>query len=84
MANFCYEMGQEGYFIKTEKAGMSRSGTGDIFSAIIAADAVNGTGLTESVRKASGFIGKCIQRSVELEIPLADGICFEELLYLLK
>ena len=32
MANFCYEMGQEGYFIKTEKAGMSRSGTGDIFS----------------------------------------------------
>ena len=23
-------------------------------------------------------------RKVELEIPLADGICFEELLYLLK
>ena len=70
--------------IQTEKIGSPRSGTGDIFAAIIAADAVNGTGLTESVRKASGFIGKCIQRSVELEIPLADGICFEELLYLLK
>ncbi len=54
--------------IQTEKIGSPRSGTGDIFAAIIAADAVNGTGLTESVRKASGFIGKCIQRSVELEI----------------
>lgn len=51
MANFCYEMGQEGYFIKTEKAGMSRSGTGDIFSAIIAADAVNGVDFHDSVKK---------------------------------
>ena len=84
VANLCYEKGAGYEMIQTEKIGRPRSGTGDIFAAIIAADAVNGTGLTESVRKASGFIGKCIQRSVELEIPLADGICFEELLYLLK
>ena len=84
VANLCYEKGAGYEMIQTEKIGSPRSGTGDIFAAIIAADAVNGTGLTESVRKASGFIGKCIQRSVELEIPLADGICFEELLYLLK
>ena len=84
VANLCYEKGAGYEMIQTEKIGSPRSGTGDIFAAIIAADAVNGTGLTESVRKASGFIGQCIQRSVELEIPLADGICFEELLYLLK
>ena len=69
VANLCYEKGAGYEMIQTEKIGSPRSGTGDIFAAIIAADAVNGTGLTESVRKASGFIGKCIQRSVELEIP---------------
>ena len=84
VANFCYEMGQEGYFIKTEKAGMSRSGTGDIFSAIIAADAVNGVDFHDSVKKASAFIKKCILKSMEMDIPLTDGVCFEELLTTLK
>ena len=84
VANFCYEMGQEGYFIKTEKAGTSRSGTGDIFSAIIAADAVNGVDFHDSVKKASAFIKKCILKSMEMDIPLTDGVCFEELLTTLK
>ena len=55
-----------------------RSGTGDIFSAILAADAVNGVSFEESVKKASGFIKKCILSSIEREIPLTDGVCFEE------
>ena len=84
VANFCYEMGQEGYFIKTEKAGTSRSGTGDIFSSIIAADAVNGVDFHDSVKKASAFIKKCILKSMEMDIPLTDGVCFEELLTTLK
>lgn len=84
VANFCYEKGLEGYFIKTEKAGMSRSGTGDIFSAIIAADAVNGVDFHDSVKKASAFIKKCILKSMEMDIPLTDGVCFEELLTTLK
>ena len=42
IANYCYEKGSEGYEIKTMKVGTQRSGTGDIFASIIAADAVNG------------------------------------------
>nr|WP_178630075.1 pyridoxamine kinase [uncultured Mediterraneibacter sp.] len=84
VSNLCYEKGKGHEMIRTHKIGNSRSGTGDIFSAIISADAVNGVEFTKSVRKASKFIKQCIQKSIEMEIPLTDGVCFEELLYTLK
>lgn len=84
VANYCYEKGREGYLIRTVKVGTQRSGTGDIFASIIAADAVNGVNFHESVRKASTFIKKCIMKSIELDIPLTDGVCFEELLTTLR
>lgn len=84
VANYCYETGREPSIIKTHKVGTSRCGTGDIFSSIIAADAVNGVEFYASVRKASLFIKKCILKSIELDIPLTDGVCFEEILHRLK
>lgn len=84
IANYCWESGKEPSVIKTHKVGTSRCGTGDIFSAIVAADAVNGVEFYTSVRKASLFIRKCILKSMEYDIPLNDGVCFEELLYQLK
>lgn len=84
IANYCYERGQEGRIRKVHRVGEQRSGTGDIFAAIIAADAVNGVPFYDSVRKASLFIKKCIERSIELELPLTDGVCFEEVLHKLK
>ena len=84
IANFCYEEGQEPKVLRTHKEGTQRSGTGDIFASIIAADAVNGVPFCRSVKKASNFIKKCIIRSQELDIPLTDGVCFEEVLGRLK
>lgn len=84
VANYCYEKGVRGYFIRTVKVGTQRSGTGDIFTSIIAADAVNGVDFHTSVRKASSFIKQCILKSIELDIPLTDGVCFEELLTTLR
>jgi len=84
ICNLCYEDGEEPSMVKTQKVGTQRSGTGDIFAAIISADAVNGVPFRESVRKASSFIKKCILRSIELDIPLTDGVCFEEVLHTLK
>lgn len=87
IANYCYDAsmerqdpGYKGCFLRTHKIGSTRSGTGDIFAAIVAADAVNEVPFEKSVRKASGFIKKCIQKSIELDIPLTDGVCFEEVL----
>ena len=84
IANFCYEAGKEPKILRTHRVGTQRSGTGDIFAAVIAADAVNGVPFQRSVKKASNFIKKCIIRSEELAIPLTDGVCFEEVLGELK
>lgn len=56
----------------------------ELFASIIAADAVNGVNFHESVRKASTFIKKCILKAIEMDIPLTDGVPFEELLSTLK
>ena len=81
--NHCFE-GDLSYIVKTEKVGVIRSGTGDIFTAIVAADAVNGKPLKDSVKKASLFIKKCILKAIELDIPRTDGVPFEEVLSTLK
>ncbi len=94
IANYCYEkersdnldQGQKfpGKIRRTHKVGTQRSGTGDIFAAIIAADAVNGVNFQDSVRKASLFVKRCIEKSIEMDLPLTDGVCFEEVLHTLK
>lgn len=62
------------------RVGATRSGTGDVFSAILIGDAVNALPFEESVRRASRFIRKCLLRSMEMNIPVTDGVCFEEVL----
>ena len=84
VCNLCYKKGLEPIMLKTHRIGTERSGTGDVFSAIIAADAVNGVPFRDSVKKASNFIKLCIERSIELGIPVTDGVAFEEVLYKLK
>lgn len=84
IANYCYDQDGESKLLRTLKVGTQRCGTGDIFAAIITADAVNGVPFWQSVKKASNFIKKCIRKSIEMEIPLTDGVCFEELLGTLR
>lgn len=84
IANYLLEKGKEPKILRTYKAGMERSGTGDVFASIIASDAVNGVDFDRSVKKASNFVKKCIVKSMELDIPRTDGVCFEEILYTLK
>jgi pyridoxine kinase len=84
VCNLCCEKGKEPSLVKTKRVGTQRSGTGDIFSAIIAADAVNGIPFEISVKRASSFIKKCIASSIALDIPLTDGVCFEEVLHTLS
>ncbi len=80
LENFIYEAGKAPQTIREHKVGPCRSGTGDVFSSIIAADAVNGVDFISSVRHASSFIAKVLRRTVELDLPKTDGICFEEYL----
>lgn len=78
--NYVFEQDKEPCDIMINKIGASCSGTGDVFSAIIAADAVNGLEFSDSVRHAARFIYKALIRTNELDVPSTDGICFEEIL----
>ncbi len=80
LANLCYEEGKEIRLTRQYKVGEQRNGTGDVFSSIIAADAVNGIPFDQSVKKASRFVKKCIMKSIEMGIPNTDGVAFEEVL----
>ncbi len=81
IANYVYNRYGKSSFVRKKKTGQTRCGTGDVFSSIIAADAVNSVDIMESVRKAAGFVKECISLSDDMELPLTDGVCFEEILY---
>ncbi|MBE6938317.1 MAG: pyridoxamine kinase [Ruminococcaceae bacterium] len=80
LENFIYSAQSGHRTVRAKKTGPCRAGTGDVFSAIIAADAVNGVELTDSVSHAAEFISKALEKTVEMGLPETDGICIEELL----
>lgn len=84
IVNAVCERGSEPIFLRQKRIGHERSGTGDVFSAIIAAESVHGSDFVQSVRKASAFVKKCIRVTEEFDIPPTDGVCFEEILHELK
>lgn len=84
IVNYMYQEKEEPKLIRTHREGDERCGTGDLFAAVIAADAVNGVPFAVSVKKASLFIRKCMIKSVEMGIDRKNGVCFEEILHLLK
>lgn len=83
ICNFVYENSGKYCLLKNDNVGQQRAGTGDVFASIIAADAVNGTDLITSVKKAADFVSRAIKLSDEMNIPSQEGVCFEEILNIL-
>lgn len=77
LGNFVFSGGKT-TMIRAHRVGGYRSGTGDVFGAILAANLVNGVALEQSVRQAADFITKTIMYTQTLGVPETDGICFEE------
>ncbi len=75
--------GQSFSLLSTPIEGQPYHGTGDLFAAVISADTVKGVSLTESVKKASAFVGACVAYSEKLSVPEKDGVLFENCLSLL-
>lgn len=80
LENYCYERDRGPSVIKTRRVAPQRSGTGDVFSSIVAAGTVRGVPFAHSVQTAAEFIRSCLLRSSELDIPTTDGVCFEEVI----
>ena len=84
LENFIWEKDKGSFIIREHKVGPFRSGTGDVFSSIIAADLVNGMELYDAVAHAAAFIAKVLRKTVKMELPLTDGLCIEEYLTEIK
>lgn len=84
IGNVVYEKNKNPKIVKVKRVGSERAGTGDIYSAILAADCVNGVPFENSVKKAAYFIKDCIKVTENFHTPKEDGVCFEEILYRLK
>lgn len=81
IANCLYDEAEGMRIRRCHSVGSERPGTGDVFSSIIAADAVNDVDFSFSVHKASAFIKKALEKSIEMNIPKQNGVCFETLLH---
>lgn len=79
ITNFVYDNGAID-FVTAKKLGSDRSGTGDVFFAIVAASIMNGENLTAAVDKAAAFVTKCILHAEKLNLPWNYGLPFEEFL----
>ncbi len=73
-----------GKLLFSPAGGPSRPGTGDIFAAILSADAVKGVPFSDSVKKAAEFVRICTEGSAALNIPIVEGVCLEQYLPLLQ
>lgn len=80
IGNYIYQKNKSPIMLKVHKKGDTRAGTGDVFASIISGEAVNGSAFFTCVKKASDFISKCIEYTNKLDIPITDGVCFEEFL----
>ena len=79
ITNFIYDNGKID-FVTSKKLGSDRSGTGDVFFAVVAASIMNGETLTAAVHKAADFVTKCILHAEKLNLAWNYGLPFEEFL----
>lgn len=79
ISNFIYDGGKIDV-VTSQKLGGDRSGTGDVFFAIVAASIMNGENLLSAVKKAADFVTKCILHAEKLNLAWNHGLPFEEFL----
>lgn len=60
-----------------------RPGTGDVFASILAGCSLHNISSKQAAETASNFIRTCLLSSSKMNVPINDGVCFEEHLNLL-
>ena len=80
LLNYVYEKGKAPEIQRVKKIGSDRSGTGDVFAAIVAGRIVQGKTLSEAVHSAADFVSKAMVYTEELQLPHNCGLAFEEFL----
>lgn len=70
-----------GMFTNKKITGL-RCGTGDVFSSLIAADALSDKDFAVSVKEAGRFVCKCLVAAEKRGIEQQNGVCFEDFMSL--
>ncbi|MEG0546620.1 MAG: pyridoxamine kinase [Oscillospiraceae bacterium] len=70
----------DSFTVHSKKMGNGYSGTGDIFSAIIVSQLVNGKTIKSAVKTATSFLEKAIEDSFNEGTDANDGVNFEKYL----
>ena len=79
ITNFVFDNGNIN-LITSHKLGSDRSGTGDVFFAVLAGSIINGEEVVTAARKAADFVTRCIAQAEKLKLPWNYGLPFEEFL----
>lgn len=82
--NYVYEQGKKPLVITAKKIGKDRSGTGDVFTAVLSGLLVQGFSFPQAVRKAADFISRAAAYTEHLNLPSNSGLAFEQFLTELK
>lgn len=77
IGNAIYENGNF-EIVYGEKILPLRPGTGDVFASILAGCSLHNISLKQSVETAAHFIRTCLHSSLKMQVPINDGVCFEE------
>ncbi|MBQ9119941.1 MAG: pyridoxamine kinase [Lachnospiraceae bacterium] len=80
LCNAIYEPGCEILWQKRKRVAAERCGTGDVFSSILAAEAVQNKPLLPAVKKASAFVSRCLAETSQCSTDKNEGVYFEPLL----
>lgn len=84
ISNLLSETAGDLRFLNHPRTGNSRPGTGDLFSAILSSLFIKGEKLEDAVRRAADFTACCIRHSDEVQVPIVEGVQFEDLLGILR
>lgn len=80
VGNLVYEASGSSQLLMSEKIGISRAGTGDVFTSVVAGSLVRGNELADAVRQAMEFICRALRYTEQQGLEWNEGICFEPFL----
>ena len=83
ITNFVYDNGKIN-LVTVNKLGSDRSGTGDVFFAVLSGSILNNESLLDGVIKSAKFVTRCIAHAEELNLSWNYGLPFEQFLTELK
>ena len=81
LANLVFDPSSNKFLtLRKKRVAAERCGTGDIFSAVVAAGILNDMPLKDAVLKAASFICLCLKETAGYDVSESDGVVFEPFL----